>query len=197
MTGSTRRREAEDSSLFPVTEIRAGRRLREDRDSGGSQMAGARKKEPPSLVHFALLLLVLPLSLWVHCFLPGASDGSWKASPTSPLTVTVGAQESQSSPSKGEEATCQGFVPTQRPGPASYLHQVHFLACPSFSSSFSFSPVSGPFPLSREWVSSLPSPFVPPNAGPLPPPSSPAWSPCPPCFSLRTSPWLLRTSSNL
>ena len=80
MTGNTRRREAEDSSLFPVTEIRAGRRLREDRDSGGSQVAGARKKEPASLVHFALLLLVLPLSLWVHCFLPGASDGSWKAS---------------------------------------------------------------------------------------------------------------------
>ena len=161
-------------------------------------MAGARKKEPPSLGS------TLPFFSWsclcpcgVHCFLLGASDGSWKASPTSLLTVTVGAQESQSSPSKRKEATCQGSVPTQRPGPASYLHQVHFLAGPSFSSSFSFSPVSGPFPLSRERVSPLTSPSLSPNAGPLPPPSSPARSPCPPCFSLRTSPWLLRTSSNL
>ena len=130
-------------------------------------MAGVRKKEPPSLGS------ALPSSSWsclchcgVHCFLLGASDGSWKASPTSPLTVTVGAQESQSSPSKRKEATCQGFVPTQRPGPASYLHQVHFLAGPSFSSSFSFSPVSGPFPLSRERVSPLTSPSLSPNAGP-------------------------------
>ena len=130
-------------------------------------MAGARKKEPPSLGS------ALPFSSWsclcpcgIHCFLLGASDGSWKASPTSPLTVTVGTKESQSSPSKGEEATCQGLIPTQRPGPTSYLHQVHFLACPSFSSSFSFSPVSGPFPLSREWVSPQPSPSLSPNAGP-------------------------------
>lgn len=115
MTGNTRRREAEDSSLFLVTEIRAGRRLREDRDSGGPQVAGARKKEQASLVHFALLLLVLPLSLWVHCFLQGASDGSWKASPTSPLTVTVGARKARAHLPRGRKPPARDLFPLRGP----------------------------------------------------------------------------------
>ena len=54
-------------------------------------MAGVRNKEPRSLGS------VLSSSSWsclcpcgVHCFLLGVSNGSWKASPTSSLTVTGG-----------------------------------------------------------------------------------------------------------
>ena len=49
----------------------------------------------------------------------------------------------------------------RRPGPTFHPHHVHVFTCSLVSSSLSFPPVSGPFPLSKDWVSSLPSPSEP------------------------------------
>ena len=146
---------------------------------------------------FALLTLVLPLSLWGPLLPPGSFKWHLKGQPhVSPDSHCGGPGKPELTFQEGRSClpgTC--FHSEARP--CILPHQVHFLACPLFPSSFSFSPASGPFPLSRERVSPLPSPFVPSHAGPLPPPSPPARSPCPPCFFLRTSPWRLHTSSNL
>ena len=162
---------------------------------------GGRCEEERAMIpgfSFALLLLVLPLSLWDPLLPPGSFKWQLKGQPhVSPDSHCGGPRNPELTFQEGgsclpgicshSEDPLHILLP---PGPLSCLFFVFFI--------FLFLPSNRTLP-PEQGVGLLICllPLCPQMQTLFSFLQSPAQSPCPPCFSLRTSPWLLRTSSNL